>query len=231
MFVIFLSLFNDLVRQTFFYRSLKKSLLLYIKQIINSKHKQRRKYFYRSLKKCLLLYIKQIIKIYNKQQTMNTQEIFKPIAGYDNYEVSNLGHVRNNKTGRILAIATSNTGYSFVSLSKNGKNKSHSIHRLVLETFDPKDNMKELDVNHIDWDKTNNTLENLEWTTRQENLLHGSGPTELKRLESMLCNAIKVTLHKFYDQLLTVKCTQQTFTTEVVEQAIINATNFYNETH
>ena len=158
-----------------------------------------------------------------------TEEIYKPIIGYDNYEVSNLGHIRNIKTGRILRGATSNTGYYFVSLSQNGKTKSHSVHRLVLETFDPRPNMHALDANHIDWDKTNNKLENLEWVTRQENLLHGSGPTELRRLESMLCNAIKKALHKFYDQLLTVKCTQDAFSTRVVEKAIIDATNYFKD--
>lgn len=158
-------------------------------------------------------------------------EIYKPIEGYDNYEVSNLGNVRNTKTGRVLSAAISNSGYSFVSLSKNSKSRTHSIHRLVLETFEPRDNMKELEVNHKDWDKTNNKLENLEWVTHQQNLLYGSGPTELRRLESILCNAIKVALHKFYDQLLTVKCTQEAFSSKVVEQAIIDATKFYNATH
>ena len=156
-------------------------------------------------------------------------EFFKPINGYDNYEVSNYGKVRNKKTGRILKGAMTNSGYMLVTLSQKGKIKSFSIHRLVMETFNPRPDMKTLDVNHIDWNKTNNRLENLEWTTHKDNLLYGSGPTELKRLESMLCNTIKHTLRQYYNELLNIHCTQEDFSNKVIEHAIINATQFYRE--
>ena len=162
---------------------------------------------------------------------MKNTETWKPIFYYDNYEVSNTGKVRNKKTGRILKSTTSNSGYTMVCLSRRGKIKSISVHRLVMETFKPVQNMDELQVNHIDWDKTNNNLENLEWVTRQENLLHGAGPTELRTLETMLCNAIRKAVHDWYDRLLTTKCTKSMFTEKVIEKAMEEAIEFYNDTH
>ena len=162
---------------------------------------------------------------------MKKNEEWKNIVNYDNYEVSNFGRIRNKNTKRILRTAVQNSGYTIVSLRRAGKTKTHAVHRLVLEAFNPISQAWTYEVNHIDWDKTNNTLENLEWVKRSENLLHGSGPTELKVLEAMLCNAIKSSLHKWYDMLLTAKCTKDAFTAEVVENAIAGATQLYNETH
>lgn len=161
----------------------------------------------------------------------NIKEQWLPIVGYDKYEVSDLGQIRNKKTGRILKQAHQNTGYTIVSLRKNNSTKTYSVHRLVMETFEPREDADKFDVNHKDWDKTNNHLSNLEWTTRKENLLHGSGPTELRILETMLCNSIKVALHNWYDKLLYAKCTKEAFTQRVVENSIEEATKFYNETH
>lgn len=159
------------------------------------------------------------------------KETWKDIYNIPMYEVSDLGQVRNKKTGRILKQAHLNTGYTFVSLRNNNKTHSYSVHRLVLETFDPRPNADQLDVNHKDWDKLNNKLDNLEWTTRKQNLLYGSGPTELRVLETMLHNALKKALHEWYDRLLCAKCAKEAFTAKVVEQAIQGATEFYNETH
>ena len=156
---------------------------------------------------------------------------WRKIAGYDNYEISNYGEIRNTKTNRILKLGISNCGYNIAVLSKNGCTKTFSVHRLVLETFNPIDNMERLEVNHKDWDKQNNRLDNLEWNTRRENLLYGSGPTELRVLENMLTKAIKQTLREYYEKLLTVKCTKEKFTERVIEDAIKGSIDFYNETH
>lgn len=162
---------------------------------------------------------------------MKKKDTWKTIKDYDMYEVSNTGQVRNKKTGRILQQAHSNTGYTFVCLRANGVSRNKSVHRLVLETFNPRPDANKYEVNHIDYNKLNNNLENLEWVTRNDNLLHGTGPTELRVLEAMLHNAIKASLHQWYDRLLTAKCTKETFTTEVVKEAIEGATKLYNETH
>ena len=64
-------------------------------------------------------------------------------------------------------------GYYRVRLTlANGKRRNFPVHRLVLGMFSPINNMTELQVNHIDGNKHNNTLENLEWCTSKENIHH-----------------------------------------------------------
>ena len=101
-------------------------------------------------------------------------EIFMPIKDYeDTYAVSNLGRVKNIKTGKILKQSKDRYGYMKIGLSEDGKRKTHQVHRLVLETF--KANSRNCsDVNHIDENKENNALNNLEWCTHKENINHGT---------------------------------------------------------
>ena len=102
-------------------------------------------------------------------------EIWKPIEGYEGlYEVSNLGRVKSyqkNKNGHLLSFTKSTWGYHLVGLNKDGKRKSFSVHRLVATAFLPKIEGKEV-INHIDCDKTNNHVDNLEWCTQKENVQH-----------------------------------------------------------
>lgn len=110
-------------------------------------------------------------------------EVWKDIVGYEGYyQVSNRGRVRslgfliNNrggstryKPGRIRKLSNHSNGYKFVKLFNA---EQCYIHRLVLSTFRPLDNMDALEVNHKDGDKTNNNLDNLEWVTHRENQQH-----------------------------------------------------------
>lgn len=57
-------------------------------------------------------------------------------------------------------------------ISTDGKRHRYSVHRLILENFEPVEGMEKLQVNHIDGDKRNNTLKNLEWTTCKQNIQH-----------------------------------------------------------
>ena len=99
-------------------------------------------------------------------------EQWKAVVGYEGiYEVSNYGKVRNVKTGRILKLGKSKNGYLRVGLHKNGKQKYFLVHRLVAIAFIPNPDNKET-VNHIDEDKTNNHVCNLEWMTQKENTRH-----------------------------------------------------------
>lgn len=98
-------------------------------------------------------------------------EVYKTIEDYPNYEVSNLGNVRNRKTGLMLRPDKNNDGYLRVNLCKNGKSKMFKIHRLVASAFIPNPEHKRT-VNHINGIKIDNRLENLEWATHSENVKH-----------------------------------------------------------
>lgn len=88
----------------------------------------------------------------------------------DHYMASNKGRVMNFLTKKILKPTKNNRGYYYVKLYNNGKKHTVGVHTLVARAF--LNNLKEYEVNHIDLDKSNNSLSNLELTTRQENLDH-----------------------------------------------------------
>lgn len=91
---------------------------------------------------------------------------------YD-YYITDDGRVWSEKTKKYLATNLDRYGYVKVRLvSPNSKRHTYSIHRLVLENFNPVESMEELQVNHIDGNKLNNHLNNLEWTTPHENVQH-----------------------------------------------------------
>lgn len=97
-----------------------------------------------------------------------------PIKNYEGlYEISNLGVVRNAKTLNIVAPFKNHGGYLRVNLWANNSARKYSIHRLVAEAFIPNPEGKP-QVNHIDENKTNNRVDNLEWCTNVENHNHGT---------------------------------------------------------
>ena len=104
---------------------------------------------------------------------MSEVETFVKIEGFDNYEVSNLGKVRNIKSGRILKPSLNKNGYLRLWLCKNNKRKHLYLHRIIATAFIDNPDEKPC-VNHIDENKLNNDLSNLEWCTVRENLIHGT---------------------------------------------------------
>jgi len=100
---------------------------------------------------------------------MVSKEEWEAIEDFENYEISNLGKVRNSKTGRILKTCSQN-GYVVAGLCKT-KVKTIPIHRLVAKAFIPNPENK-AHVNHIDKNPLNNIVSNLEWNTPLENNLH-----------------------------------------------------------
>ena len=102
------------------------------------------------------------------------EEIWKDIKDYEDiYQVSNLGRVKRVTTGRILKGYKITGDYLGVRLYKNNVGSMKKIHRLVAQVFIPNPENKP-QVNHIDEDKTNNMVSNLEWMTAKENNNHGT---------------------------------------------------------
>lgn len=103
------------------------------------------------------------------------EETWKDIPGYEGmYQVSNQGNVRSLNWGnrgyvRNLYLKKHNRGYRHVELAKDGKRKAFTVHRLVATAFIPNPNNYPT-INHLDEDKTNNCVENLEWCTASHNV-------------------------------------------------------------
>jgi len=103
------------------------------------------------------------------------KEIWKDIKGYEGrYEASNYGAVRNAKTKQIRKPRVDSHGYLRINVPRNdgtGKSNAIHIHTMVALAFYKKIDGKN-QVNHIDGDKKNNKVENLEWCTASENTKH-----------------------------------------------------------
>ncbi len=102
-------------------------------------------------------------------------EEWKPITSLDGkFHVSSLGNVKNAKSGRVLKQRVNKNGYSQVALKPNGRNGGDiclKVHREVATAFIPNPEGKPT-VNHIDGNKLNNQVSNLEWSTQSENIRH-----------------------------------------------------------
>ncbi len=102
--------------------------------------------------------------------------IWKTIPGYEGlYEASNTGMVRslkrNTTSGKVLSPGVTHGGYLLVTLVKNGKHKSHPLHRLIVMAFTG-ENLKGKQINHLNFVVTDNRIENLEICSPQENMAH-----------------------------------------------------------
>lgn len=115
---------------------------------------------------------------------MTGQEYFRPVKGFEGlYEVDVLGNVFNARSKKKLTPCEDKFGYMKLCLRKNGKAYQKKVHRIVAESFilNP---LKKAQVNHIDGNKKNNCVWNLEWCTNSENMHH--------MYEMGLANGIKV---------------------------------------
>lgn len=88
------------------------------------------------------------------------------------YSVSNIGRVRNNRTGRILKHSYDRRGYDRITFSVSTEDFKFYVHRLVLISFKVPNSDNKSDVNHINGNPSDNRLINLEWATRMENIHH-----------------------------------------------------------
>lgn len=95
-------------------------------------------------------------------------EYWRPIPDYeDKYYVSNLGRVKNAK-GKIIKLQRNNRGYVIYTFNDHGKTTRY-IHHLVMEVFGPHKPAPHYQIDHIDGNKINNCISNLEWVTPSEN--------------------------------------------------------------
>ena len=99
------------------------------------------------------------------------EEIWKDIIGFEGlYQISNLGRVKSLYKNIIRKPQKAPSGYFFLTLHKNGKIYNLNVHRTVAIHFIGY--REGLEVNHIDGNKGNNRVDNLEWVTRSENQIH-----------------------------------------------------------
>ena len=117
------------------------------------------------------------------------EEAWRDIRGFEGiYQISNLGRVKRvakkifnngllgekeyfNSKERILKPSIISKGYIGITLTKGKKRYPKKVHRLVAQAFIPNPNNKP-QINHIDCDKSNNRVDNLEWCTNSENQKH-----------------------------------------------------------
>lgn len=100
------------------------------------------------------------------------EEIWKTIKGFESsHLISSNGRVYSILRKKYLIIRHRDKRYSDVSIENNNKRKHFTIHRLVAETFIPNPENKR-EVNHINGNKSDNNIMNLEWVTTSENMIH-----------------------------------------------------------
>ena len=112
------------------------------------------------------------------QTKLELDEIWTKLVGYEKYYlISPLGEVKRIESKRNIAKSVKTNGYVMLSLCVKRKTTTHTLHTLLARTFVSNPHNKPM-VNHIDGNRLNNTIENLEWVTSRENTIHA---IELKR--------------------------------------------------
>lgn len=105
-------------------------------------------------------------------------EMIKEITDFPKYLIDTNGNIYNKRTNKKLKISDNGRGYKKVGLyTEEGKTINKYVHRLVAETFIPNPNNLS-EVNHIDENKANNSVDNLEWCDRKYNNNYGEKPRQ-----------------------------------------------------
>ena len=146
-------------------------------------------------------------------------EIWKDIQGYEGiYQISNYGRIKslyrkeiryknfNNNNPNPFFITRKECilkqqikrGYYVVNLNKNSIKTYPTVHRLVMLNFNPNDNSDIMQINHIDGNKLNNHIDNLEWCTAKENTIHAynNGLAKFKDQDGIKNTSSKLTIEQ-----------------------------------
>lgn len=115
--------------------------------------------------------------INSRQKGARAKETWVSVYGFPKYEVNQYGEIRHKERKKILKYWVGTGGYCYIGLLDNeGKRHSKRVHVLVLMSFHPVNKKEWFDtqftVNHIDGNKQNNCLSNLEWCSLGDNLKH-----------------------------------------------------------
>lgn len=152
------------------------------------------------------------------------KEIWKPIDGFENYLISNLGNVKT-VNGKLRKINYGKCKYGYIELWKNNKGTKYRVHRLVATHFIPNPDNKE-QVNHIDGNKKNNTVSNLEWVTCKENIRHAID----NNLSSIKYGSKNHSAKLKEEDIIYIreKAKKEKTVRELAEQFGVSTTNIYN---
>jgi hypothetical protein len=169
-----------------------------------------------------------------------TQEVAPDVLPY--YAISNYGRVLNMRSGLILKPNYRPNGYEYLCLSadncKNGQ-KKYTTHRMLMMTFEPRSDMNQLQVNHINFNKADNYINktmpdgtiqsNLEWVTNSENIIHSMSVTD-NRFAKLSDNDVK-DIRKLRSEGKTfdeIKVSLNLPVTISAIQSVCNNKNFYD---
>lgn len=136
----------------------------------------------------------------------------------DLYTITDKGEVYSDITGLMKTRNKGNTEYQIINFMRNdGKKKTYRLHRLVLMAFKPIDNPEEKEVNHIDGNKKNNCLSNLEWCTSSENQTHAfkNGLQKARKGEESNFSKLSSDDIKIIQELRKQGCTQKEIANKV----------------
>ena len=116
----------------------------------------------------------------------------------DYYTINDKGEIYSDNSGLMKSRNKGKTEYQIINFQTiDGKKKTYRVHRLVLMAFKPIDNPDSMEVNHIDGNKKNNSLDNLEWCTSSENQKHAYRTGLQKARKSEKSNLVKLTEEVF----------------------------------
>lgn len=119
-------------------------------------------------------------------QQLSDKTEWREVKEYNHYEVNQFGEIRHKIRKKILKPRINN-GYQYVNFKINGKNINFSVHRIVANAFIPNPNGY-TEVNHKDYNRSNNCVDNLEWVSSSQNKYHAFLKEENKKSRGKAVN-------------------------------------------